>query len=92
MTADNLLFFNASNKAINLYNKNSRYDKGGNLQADNVYFSGNSLVEADNRSSITIENEITRKPVLENENWYPTYLANKELLNEIDSLNDKQSQ
>jgi hypothetical protein len=88
-TVDNLTFVNARDKAINLYNKNSRYDRGGRLIADKVYFSGNSSTKADNKSEASIANKFHELPELLNQKWYPTYLANRGLLAELDFIEAK---
>ena len=53
--ANNLTFINSKEKAINLYNKNKRYDKGGFLKANNIKFIGNSVIMADKRSKYEIK-------------------------------------
>ncbi len=53
--AFNLKFINSKNIAINLYNKNKRYDKGGFLEATDITFVGNNKIEADKRSKYEIK-------------------------------------
>lgn len=53
--ANNLIFIDSKYKAINLYNKNKRYDSGGQLEADTLYFRGNRKVDADKYSSVSIK-------------------------------------
>ena len=53
--ADNLTFIDTREKAINLYNKNKRYDTGGFLEATNIKFIGNDTVKADKRSKYEIK-------------------------------------
>ncbi|MEA2019909.1 MAG: CotH kinase family protein [Campylobacterota bacterium] len=53
--ASNLKFINTKEKAINLYNKNKRYDIGGFLEATNIKFIGNSIVKADKKSRVKID-------------------------------------
>ncbi len=53
--ADNLIFIDSKEKAINLYNKNKRYDTGGFLEATNIKFIGNDIVKADKRSKYEIK-------------------------------------
>lgn len=55
VTASNLKFIDTKEKAINLYNKNSRYNEGGYLRAKNLSFSGNSTIKADNKSKVVID-------------------------------------
>ena len=55
VTAFNLKFIDAKKVAINLYNKNKRYDTGGFLKATGIEFIGNSKIKADKRSSYEIE-------------------------------------
>jgi len=54
VTADNLLFVDSTEKAINLYNKNSRYDEGGLLEGGSIVLLGNDLITADVRSEFNI--------------------------------------
>ena len=42
-------------KAINLYNKNLRYDEGGFLNSDKIYIIGNDKITADKRSGYKIK-------------------------------------
>ena len=53
--ADNLLFIDSKDKAINLYNKNKRYDTGGYLKATNIKYIGNNKVTADAKSKVEID-------------------------------------
>lgn len=69
--ADNLVFVEAKEKAINLYNKNQRYDEGGHLDADVIFLLGNSNVTADKRSSVGIKKQIINTlPELTQFQWY----------------------
>ena len=52
--ANNLTFIDSKEKAINLYNKNKRYDTGGFLEATSIIFVGNSTVKADKKSEVII--------------------------------------
>ncbi len=56
--ADNLIFIDSKDKAINLYNKNKRYDTGGFLKAGNIYLLGNTKVKTDKRSAQKIEKKV----------------------------------
>ena len=47
VVANNLTFVNTKDKAINLYNKNKRYDTGGFMQATNLKFIGNHVIKTD---------------------------------------------
>lgn len=60
--AENSIFINNKDKAINLYNKNSRYDEGGEFFADKVVIIGNPLINADKRSSINIKKILKGSP------------------------------
>lgn len=55
VVASNLKFINSKDKAINLYNKNKRYDEGGFLKAKNLSFVGNSIVKIDKKSKVNYE-------------------------------------
>jgi len=69
--ADNLIFVDSKEKAINLYNKNKRYDEGGFLDADTIYLLGNTQVKADKLSNEKISNRIEGKiPKLKSLEWY----------------------
>ncbi len=52
--AHNLTFINTKEKAVNLYNKNKRYDTGGFLDAADITFVGNKIVKADKKSKVNI--------------------------------------
>ena len=52
--ANNLKFINIKDKAINLYNKNKRYDEGGFLEATNLSFIGNNKITKDKKSEVII--------------------------------------
>lgn len=54
--ADNLIFVDSKEKAINLYNKNKRYDSGGTLEANTLYFKGNANIKVDKHSHTNIKN------------------------------------
>ena len=71
VAADNLLIINAKTKAINLYNKNKRYDEGGSIKGNNIYLVNNTEVKADKRSSATELNIIENKlPDLSDFQWF----------------------
>jgi len=55
--ASNLTFIDAKIKAINLYNKNKRYDKGGFLKATNIHLIGNKIITADKKSRYIIDDK-----------------------------------
>ena len=55
VVANNLTFVNTKDKAINLYNKNKRYDTGGFMQATNLKFIGNHVIKTDKRSNYDIK-------------------------------------
>ncbi|MDX2469511.1 MAG: CotH kinase family protein [SAR324 cluster bacterium] len=54
VVASDLYIKDSGEKAINLYNKNLRYDEGGHLQGQDITIVGNKLVKADKKSSIKI--------------------------------------
>jgi len=69
--ADNLLFIDSGKKAINLYNKNKRYDEGGFLSAEKIYLFGNNKITADKKSSVKIDTKIENKlPEFTDFKWY----------------------
>lgn len=69
--ANNLIYVDSKEKAINLYNKNKRYDTGGFLEAEYIYLLGNIEIKADKRSSQKIENRVENKlPDLKQYKWY----------------------
>lgn len=69
--ANNLIFVDSVNKAINLYNKNKRYDTGGFLNAGTIYLLGNTKIKADKRSSYDIHNRFEGVlPDLKEFQWY----------------------
>ncbi len=69
--ADNLIYVDTKEKAINLYNKNKRYDTGGFLEAGNIYLLGNTKVKTDKRSAQKIENRVENiLPDLKQYGWY----------------------
>ena len=71
VVANNLIFIDSKDKAINLYNKNKRYNQGGFLRADNLFFIGNNKVIKDKKSSFEISNKIEGKlPNVGKFNWY----------------------
>ena len=59
--ADNLVFADSKKVAINLYNKNKRYNAGGFLKAKNIYLLGNSKIQKDKKSKYGIKNIIELK-------------------------------
>ena len=69
--ANNLIFIDSKDKAVNLYNKNKRYDQGGVLKADNLFFIGNNKVITDKKSSFEIKNKAEDEmPNVGKFNWY----------------------
>ena len=62
---DNVLIAKSRLYAINLYNKNDRYDSGGTALGKKVFFHGNMKVNADKRSSVTIDNKVNQYPKIE---------------------------
>ena len=71
VVANNLIFIDSKDKAINLYNKNKRYNQGGFLRADNLFFIGNNKVIKDKKSSFEISDKIEGKlPNVGRFNWY----------------------
>ena len=71
VTANNLIYIESLDKAINLYNKNARYDEGGFLEADKLYFLANSDVIADKKSAYRIHQSLKEElPKLKEFVWY----------------------
>jgi len=71
VNANNLVIAESKDKAINLYNKNKRYDEGGFLKAEAIYLLGNTKVKADKRSAIEIKHRVENTaPVLKKFKWY----------------------
>ncbi|NOR54969.1 MAG: hypothetical protein GQ531_02055 [Sulfurovum sp.] len=71
VVANNLIYVDSKAKAINLYNKNKRYDTGGFLDAKTIYMLGNTKVKADKRSAQKIEHKIEDDlPSLKQFQWY----------------------
>jgi|APSaa5957512535_1039671.scaffolds.fasta_scaffold10524_2 hypothetical protein len=64
--AKNLIIVNSKEKAINLYNKNLRYDEGGTLISDKVVIVGNQVVSADERSTLKVSSISKEAPRLSN--------------------------
>jgi len=68
VVANNLIFKNAKQKAINLYNKNKRYNEGGTLNAKAIYLIGNTKISKDKKSKYNIKlNSVNDLPSL---SWY----------------------
>ncbi len=90
--ANNLIYVDSKEKAINLYNKNKRYNTGGFLEADNIYLLGNTKVKIDQYSKEKIENKIKNKlPNLEQFEWY-TNIKNTKYKNFIDEVKVRYAQ
>jgi hypothetical protein len=68
--ADSLVFVDSGDKAINLYNKNKRYDEGGFLKAETLYFLGNTMVVSDELSGERIINRIEGELPISNNSWW----------------------
>ena len=67
---DGLIFIDSKNKAINLYNKNKRYDAGGFLEAKHIYTLGNHKILKDKLSQKKIQTISKTLPTLKNYEWY----------------------
>lgn len=59
VTADNLIFIDSIEMPIHLYNKNKRYNQGGELRGNTIYFIGNQKVVSDELSKVEIKKAIT---------------------------------
>lgn len=68
VTAKFLIIESSLNKAINLYHKNKRYNKGGELKASQISLIGNTKVTVDKRSKI-IKLEQAKPNTLQKTNW-----------------------
>jgi hypothetical protein len=65
---DRALLVDARRKALNLYNKNERYDEGGFLQGAGVILLGNETVTADRKSKVALDEQpMTDEPAIL---WY----------------------
>lgn len=71
VNANNLIYIDSVKTAINLYNKNKRYDAGGTLNAETIYLTGNTKVIADKFSQKKIKHRIEKTiPSLSAYRWY----------------------
>ncbi len=68
VTAKALIIESSLDKAINLYHKNKRYNKGGQLTASQISLIGNTKVKADKRSNIIMLKQ-AKPNTLQNTNW-----------------------
>lgn len=68
VTAKALIIESSLDKAINLYHKNKRYDKGGQLTASQISLIGNTNVKVDKRSKIIMLKQ-AKPNSLQNTNW-----------------------
>ncbi|MEA3491176.1 MAG: right-handed parallel beta-helix repeat-containing protein [Campylobacterota bacterium] len=92
VNADNLIFVDTKSIAINLYNKNSRYDQGGSLEAKSIYLLGNREVKADKLSLYKIEKRVDNIiPNLEQYGWYKN-LQNSTYRDLVDKIKVKYAQ
>jgi hypothetical protein len=62
VTLTNDFIVDSGDKAINLYNKNNRYDEGGTVTAESIFVRGNDKITADKRSSINIQRVSSDRP------------------------------
>lgn len=69
VVATELLIEGSMHKAINLYHKNKRYNKGGTLEASQIGFLDNDKVSVDKRS-ILVSLQQTELRKLQNTAWY----------------------
>ena len=69
--AKNLILIDSKDKAVNLYNKNARYDSGGFLTGEDFYFLGNATVKGDSKSRHSVSNKVEGDiPQLSSLDWY----------------------
>ena len=69
--ANNLFIVDSIDKSINLYNKNKRYPKGGQLEADNIYLYNNFKIKKDKKSKFYIKNLYKNKKLdITKYKWY----------------------
>lgn len=83
---DDLIFIDSKDKAINLYNKNKRYDTGGFLEAKHIYTLGNHNILKDRLSQKTIQTISKTLPTLKNYQWYQNIKTTKyiKLIDEVE--------
>jgi len=68
VTAKGLIIESSLDKAINLYHKNKRYNKGGQLTASQISLIGNTHVKVDKRSKIIMLKQ-AKPNSLQNTSW-----------------------
>jgi len=84
VVATGLIIEESGQKAINLYHKNKRYNKGGWLKAENIVLLGNDKISVDKRSTL-VSLQQSNLQQLKNKEWYAkikTRLAKFELMYE----------
>lgn len=90
--ANNLVYVDTKEKAINLYNKNKRYDTGGFLDAEYIYLLGNTKVSADKRSNQNIKNRVENSlPDLKSYKWHQN-IQNTPYQKFLDEVKNKYAQ
>lgn len=90
--ANNLVIVDSKDKAINLYNKNKRYDEGGFLNGDSIFLLGNTKFKADKRSGQKIKHVIENTlPDLKQYEWYES-LQNTTYKKFVDKVEVKYAQ
>ncbi len=75
---------NSREKAINLYNKNTRYDEGGLLDSDKLYIIGNNKISHDKRSKVKATNTNESYPEFSNLNFLNEKLLLNNSFNSLD--------
>jgi hypothetical protein len=72
---NNLIYINSKEKAINLYNKNKRYDSGGFLYAGKLYLVGNNKIQNDKFSKTNIISIEYKVPNFKSLQWYQNLIG-----------------
>jgi len=88
VNTDNNIVINARKVAVNLYNKNKRYDEGGEVYINNIYLTGNLSITKDKKSIASVTNKINSIPDFKEQLWYENILENKLLLDRINALEE----
>ena len=82
----NNLIFGSKKVAINLYNKNIRYDQGGIVTTQNNYIMDNEKILADERSSYNLEDKSVIYPALSDYKFVEKYFPKVENWNQLKTV------
>jgi predicted outer membrane repeat protein len=72
LTANYIYILDANYKAINLYHKNKKYNKGGAIYADTIYIAGLNTISQDRLSTREIKNIYNQIPIDIKNRFYQT--------------------